>query len=48
VVAGSGEMRTQCLADRAARSRDDHLHRSRSIRVALPSSFVPPKPLVVR
>jgi hypothetical protein len=41
VVAGSGEMRTQCLADRAARSRDHDPHRRRSIGAALPSSLGP-------
>jgi hypothetical protein len=35
VVAGSGEMGTQCLADRTARSRDYDLHMDRSIGAAL-------------
>jgi hypothetical protein len=41
VVAGPGEMGTQRLADRAARSRDHDLHRSRSIGAALPLSLAP-------
>ena len=41
VVAGTGEIGTQCLADRAARSRDHDLHSRRSIGATLPRSTYP-------